>query len=85
MEEDTLSQGYAFDRSSVVKTRLPAQERYVLARLAESDEAGMATVRRMVCDGMDHNGWPEHRRVEEYAKYKARCLRSGEPNKFEDR
>ena len=84
MTEDTLSQGYPFDRT-VVKTRMQPQERFALSALATEDESGIATVRRLLCDGMAANGWDEAQRVEAYAAYKASCLRTGRVNEFEGR
>lgn len=83
MAENTLST-YPFDRV-IVKTRLQPQERYAMAQVAEGGETGMATVRRTVCAGLEALGWDEATRVEEYAKYKAECLRSGAHNEFESR
>lgn len=84
MTENTLSQGYPFERL-IVKTRLQPQERFALAELANVSESGQATVRRIICDGLAANGWDEAKRVEEYAAYKAHCLRTGEANEFESR
>jgi hypothetical protein len=84
MTEDTLSQGHVFDRSTV-KTTMSAQERYALTQVGTEHETGMATVRRMLCAGLDANGWDEAKRVEAYAAYKAGCLRAGTYNEFEGR
>lgn len=83
MAENTLSQGYPFERR-IVKTRLEPQERFALAALAQ-DESGWATLRRVIADGLTHNGWDEAKRVEAYAAYKVECLRTGKPNDFESR
>jgi len=85
MTDDTLSQGYGFQRSTIVKTKMAAQERFCLASLAKNGEAGMATVRRLLCDGMAANGWPEDVRIMAYAEYAASCLRTGKLNEYEDR
>lgn len=83
MAENTLST-YPFERT-IVKTRMQPQERYALAHIAEPGEPGMGTVRRLLCAGLEAMGWDEARRVEEYAKYKAHCLRTGTTNEFESR
>jgi len=84
MTDDTLSQGYGFERV-IVKTRLAPEDRFALAKIAQDGESGMATVRRVVQDGLRANGWPVDKRIEEYAHYAVQCIRAGKPNEFESR
>lgn len=74
----------SFDRS-VVKTALPAQERYVLAVLRKGGVGGsqQATVREVIRAGLEHLGWPPSRCELVYAEYRLQCLRSDQPNEFE--
>jgi hypothetical protein len=90
MAENTLSPVAeltdVFDRV-IVKTRLAPQERYALSYIhgSRKPQALQATVREMLVSAMEAAGWDEARRIEEYAKYAAHCLRTGERNEFESR
>lgn len=92
MTDDTLSPVAAiaaltdvFDRH-IVKTRLQPQERYALSFIHESFAGSLqATVREVLIAGIDALGWPVDRRVEEYARYKVECIRTGTDNEFESR
>lgn len=90
MPENTLSPvatlADVFDRI-IVKTRLAPQERFALSYVHDqrAPQALQATVRDLLIVGLEAEGWDEARRVEEYAKYKAECLRAGVRNEFEGR
>lgn len=87
MTDDTLSP-VGFDSSRIVKTHLNGQERYAMA-CALGERAGSyrtpqaAFVREVLLAGLATLGWSEERMIREYADYRVRCIRDGEPNQFE--
>lgn len=84
MTDDTLSPFTGFSRV-IVKTRCAPADRFAMSKLAEKDEPGQATVRRVIDAGLTALGWPQERRVLEYADYAAYCITSGRTNEFEQR
>jgi hypothetical protein len=84
MADDTLSP-VGFDRP-FIKAHVPTEARFGMACLGgEYDTAEPDTVRMVLLAGLHALGWTEARCIEEYAKYRVRCLRSGVPNEFESR
>lgn len=70
------------------KTQLPPQDRYALAALRDEwggDHPCQLVLRTVVRAGLAALGWPQDRRVEEYAEYKAQCESTGASNQFEGR
>lgn len=84
MADDTLSP-VGFDRR-IIKTQCEPRERYALAMLrAQWGRSGFAVVRLVLLAGLDAVGWPEERRIKEYADYSVRCITTGATNEFESR
>lgn len=74
--------------NSRVKTALPAEDRFALAALREDEgqeEACQETVRRVISAGLAALGWSPERRIQEYAAYRAQCVRKETINEFESR
>ena len=86
MADDTLSQ-VPFGSSSIIKTRLPAQERYIMASMyramVANDTPVSAFVRHVLILGMEAMGEHEEKRIKEYAEYRVKCLKNGVVNPFE--
>lgn len=85
MADDTLLRG-DFETSRIVKTNMNGQERYALAQMLVAEEPGTpraAFVRSVLLIGMAALGWDEARQIEEYAKYRLRCIQTGVGNLFE--
>jgi hypothetical protein len=86
MADDTLSP-VGFTTSRVVKTHMQPQERFALACLQGELTAGKpnrsSLVREVMLAGLKDLGWPEARRVREYAKYRLECIERGIENPYE--
>jgi hypothetical protein len=76
--------GVGFTRP-IAKTVLEAPERYALAALREPGEPCQQTLRTVIEAGLTALGWPQGKRIVEYAHYHAACLNDGHPNQFEGR
>lgn len=86
MADDTLSRVMPFSGSPIVKTRMTAEHRYALGQL-HLEEDGLETsfgfIRRVLVVGLDALGWPEERRIEEYARFRQECLAGHSANPYE--
>lgn len=83
MAENTLSPVQGFERAQVKFTPGDVR-RYTLAVLCaeRNDEYDQDTVRHVIDAGLEALGWPLERRIVAFAEYSARCVASGESNKF---
>lgn len=89
MADDTLSP-VGFDTSRIAKTHLSGQERFAMACAygegwgkTERDLAQATFVRHVLLLGLENLGWTEEKMIKEYAEYRVRCIKRGEPNPYE--
>lgn len=81
MADDTLSP-VGFDRP-FIKAYLGTETRFAMACLSGAEDLTETdTVRMVLLAGLDALGWTEQKAIEEYARYRVRCLNESIANAY---